>query len=108
MRRSSVGVTPAAMARSSIAGAIASMTQRTSFGRVELTLSAAQDAQPGVLLAGARALPDKEPGEDRDRDIAERVQQRNQRCEQQRRGIEVGGQRLSRLAVGQPGAGARD
>ena len=107
--RSSTGAAPAAIARSSIAGAIASITHRTSLGGEELTAgaSAAQDAQPGVLFIAARAPAPGEPREQRDGDVAERMQQRDQRGQQQRGGVEVDRQRLARGAVGQARARAR-
>src|ERR1700691_1632212 len=73
--RSSTGAAPVAIARSSIAGAIASMTHSTSLGGGELMLvrSTAQDAQAGVLLVAARTPAPGEPGERYDEHIAERV-----------------------------------
>src|SRR5271155_3132822 len=77
--RSSTGAAPDSIARSSIVGAIASITHRTSFrlpgGSGEMVLtsgaSAAQDAQPRVLFIAPRAPAPSEPGEQRDRDVAE-------------------------------------
>src|ERR1700693_300417 len=79
------GAAPAATARSSIAGAIASITHSTSLGGDAPTArSAAQDAQPRVLPRRAGARPPQEPAEQDDRQVAERMNQRDQSGEQQR------------------------
>ncbi len=77
-------------------------------GGIELTAAIGEDAQARVLLAGARAPAPAEPGEQRERDVAERVQQRDERGEHERGGVEVDRQRLPRAAVGQARARARD
>ena len=66
---------PAATARSSIAGAIASITHNTSFGGGGLIewASAAEDAQARVLLAGAHAAAIHEDRQQHDRHVAKRV-----------------------------------
>ena len=91
-------------------GAIASITHNTSFGGVGLIerVSAAEDAQAGVLLARAHTAAIDENRQQRDRHVAKRVQQGDERRDQQGRGIQVDGQRLARGAVGQARARARD
>src|ERR1700688_2712691 len=109
MRVSITGAAPAATARSSIAGAIASMTHSTSLDGLELTgvdPSAPQDAQARVLLLAPAATVPGEPCERRDEDIAEGVQQRDERRCQQRGGVQIEAQRLPGGAVGQPDPGA--
>src|ERR1035437_4010403 len=80
----STGAAPDSAARTSICGAIASITHSTSLGGLELIgargpSSPAQDAQTGVaIVRRAGSSTPHEPGEQRDRDVAERVQQRDE------------------------------
>src|SRR5271170_6885718 len=84
--RSRTGAAPASIARSSIAGAIASITHSTSLVAEELTaaISAAQDAQPRVLFAAARAPAPGKPCEQRERHVPEWMQQRYERRQHHR------------------------
>src|SRR5579859_8177412 len=70
----STGAAPASTARSSIAGAIASITHRTSFGGEVLTSagSPAQHPQAGVLLGLSRSTARTEPGQQRKGHVTER------------------------------------
>src|ERR1700689_2217053 len=105
--RCRTGATPCSIARSSIAGAIASITHRTSLAGIAWSL-AAQDAQPGVLGLRAVAPAPGKPRERCDCDVAERVQQTDDGGEHKGASIEVHGQRFARGAVDQARASAHD
>src|ERR1700683_1081413 len=99
--------TPCSMARSSIAGAIASITHRTSLAGIAWSL-AAQDAQPGVLGLPTVAPAPGKPRERSDCDVAERVQQADDGGQHKGASVEVDDQRFARGAVGQARASADD
>src|SRR3954453_11053351 len=70
----SVGARPVATARSSIAGFRPSMTARTSFTWGSCARSS-QDAEPRVLLLGAAAVADEQPGQEAQDDDCQRGEQ---------------------------------
>src|SRR5205085_9007621 len=104
IRCSSIGAAPAATARSSIAGASASMTHSTSFLRLAAALttaSAPQHAQSRVLVGAARARSRSKPYERGDEHVPEWVQRAHERGSGKCGRVEVNRERLARRAIGE-------
>src|SRR5215203_3740464 len=84
----SVGARPDSIACASMAGFIASMTARTSFLR-PFTMGSAEDAEAGVLLAGAPAPARQQPHQPADDEQREQWEQDRQPGRTERRALRV-------------------
>ena len=93
----SVGARPSATARSSIDGLRPSMTHRTSFFAGAGGLIAGyrrRIRRPAYFSPARRRLPISSHAGERDGDVAERMQQRHEPGDEQRRRVEVQRQRM--------------